>query len=681
MQNSIIVKILFGLLVFCILPYMLFIGILVSKNNDLIQNNVNENLSQLLEDKTELVNQEIKTVEGETENLGKMLEIKLDQTTPTKTYAPGEIPPGYFINDVGVINSNIALRKPAQQAPFSDIIIHNEAKLTSHVLNDIVFTEEIIPQFKQIIKRNSNLQWVYIITGDGLMRIYPYLDSKYFAPDHDQRLDPFYQVAKGQKPDSAVPVWTKPYYDYAGQSWIITCSYPVFHDNHLWGVVCMDIRLATLRKQMSSIQIGESGFAFMTDEHGDIIYHPDVPATSDNKAEVLKGGISKTNIRNLPGLLKTGLAEKIIAGKIGIENYQTRTSTFSRTIAYRPIKALNWRIGLDINPEEFILGSKRLADTFIFGLIFLTFFMIIFGFYLYHMLTKPLLRLSKDARSISTGSFGTHTDVKGSDELGILANSLNTLSDKIAERILFEQELAQTEKLAEIGQLAAGITHELKSPLTCIKGSTYLLERAHKHQVPDNNEEILSDIRSNIERAEQIVYNLLDFCRPATAKIEEAIIIRQIFEQILLLERENIVRQKIKISMEFKPYDIAIEGYVESLRHIFLNLFSNAVHAMAAGGELRIKASLSSDKIHCIISIADSGIGISENDQRKIFDPFYSTKAAGGHGLGLWIVQRELERMHGFISVKSETGKGSEFLVSLPINFDSAYLERIESNE
>lgn len=223
-------------------------------------------------------------------------------------------------------------------------------------------------------------------------------------------------------------------------------------------------------------------------------------------------------------------------------------------------------------------------------------------------------------------------------------------------------------RLASIGRLASGVAHEINNPLEIINQKTGLmldLLRLGKAD-QDRLEPLAADIIVSVRRCSTITRQLLDFARhmePCIAPVD----IHEILDQILPLLKADAEQRGIKIRVDH-PQDIPlIQCDRSSLQQIFLNLAENAITAMDKGGNLDIRIRPHSEEEITII-VSDTGRGISEADQKKIFEPFYSTKEEGwGAGLGLAITYGLTKEMGGDIRVKSRLNKGSEFTLTLPL--------------
>jgi signal transduction histidine kinase/putative methionine-R-sulfoxide reductase with GAF domain len=248
---------------------------------------------------------------------------------------------------------------------------------------------------------------------------------------------------------------------------------------------------------------------------------------------------------------------------------------------------------------------------------------------------------------------------------------LKTFSQQMEEKIQkttadlkkTEAQLIRSEKLAALGQLAAGIAHEIRNPLTSIN----ILIHSMTENLPsgDSHKEDLKVIEEEIHRMNEILDQFLRFAKPATPLLEKADV-SSIFEETLQLLRPHIEKQIIVVKKEFQSLPIILMDR-EQMKQVFLNLLLNAIQAMPGGGHLTLRGRNSEDGQWIHISIQDSGIGISSENINKLFDPFFSTKE-GGIGLGLSITHRIIDQHHGKIEVESAPGKGTLFTIWLPIS-------------
>jgi signal transduction histidine kinase/putative methionine-R-sulfoxide reductase with GAF domain len=225
-----------------------------------------------------------------------------------------------------------------------------------------------------------------------------------------------------------------------------------------------------------------------------------------------------------------------------------------------------------------------------------------------------------------------------------------------------EAQLIRSEKLAALGQLAAGIAHEIRNPLTSIN---ILIHSLTENLSTENSRwEDLKVIEEEILRINEIVDQFLRFAKPASPLFEKTDLI-PIFEETLQLLRPQLEKGKITVKKELDTLPL-ITVDKEQIKQVILNLLMNAIQSMREGGELSISGRFSKDGYWVELTIQDSGVGIPLENVDKLFDPFFSTKE-GGIGLGLSIAHRIIDQHHGKIEVESNPGRGTRFTLLLPV--------------
>jgi len=235
--------------------------------------------------------------------------------------------------------------------------------------------------------------------------------------------------------------------------------------------------------------------------------------------------------------------------------------------------------------------------------------------------------------------------------------------EDITERVEMEEQLQLREKMASLGLLAAGVAHEVNTPLTGISSFTQMLREQTEEEDP--RVRLLEKIERQTERASKIVNNLLHFARHGSADFMPVDLNTVVTDVLSLLEHQ-LERGKIKLRRELAPNLPRVLGDENKLQQIFLNLILNARDAMPAGGWLTITSS--ANRSFVVAEVADTGQGISKEDIKRIYDPFFTTKKSGaaGTGLGLSISYGIVQEHAGHISVDSVPGKGTRFEIRLP---------------
>lgn len=287
--------------------------------------------------------------------------------------------------------------------------------------------------------------------------------------------------------------------------------------------------------------------------------------------------------------------------------------------------------------------------------------------------SRPLQRITLAAVQVADGEYGTEVDLRQSnDEIGLLAESFNEMSRKMAIDIEqlkhLNEQLVRTEKLAAMGALAAGVAHEVNNPLASISSLIQMMQA--KSDVDPDIAEKLKLISTQITRISQVTRDMMNFARtrPAARVLTDT---NKIIETALRLASFDKSFQILKISKNLAPDLPEIYADGDQLQQVFLNIFLNARDAMPDGGELFVETSFNVKNI--CVKIADSGPGIEENDLKKIFDPFYTTKQTGkGTGLGLAVCYGIVTAHGGSIEATPTKDKGTMFVINLPVNEKTA---------
>jgi PAS domain S-box-containing protein len=233
----------------------------------------------------------------------------------------------------------------------------------------------------------------------------------------------------------------------------------------------------------------------------------------------------------------------------------------------------------------------------------------------------------------------------------------------ISERKRLESQLIQSEKMAAIGQLAAGIAHEIRNPLGIIANALYDLGELVDQENPDVKED-LRIATEEMGRVQDIINNLLEFSRESRAEVE-VVDINDLLRKTLQLMAKSLQNSGVRVVTEFGGLGTCLANQ-NALRQIFLNLITNAVQAMPSGGTLRVRSERLPDN-RVLLEFTDTGVGIPPEHLTDIFNPFFSTKEPGeGTGLGLSVVHSVVKRYRGTIRVQSQVNRGTTFTIELP---------------
>ena len=223
-----------------------------------------------------------------------------------------------------------------------------------------------------------------------------------------------------------------------------------------------------------------------------------------------------------------------------------------------------------------------------------------------------------------------------------------------------EQELRRNERHAALGKVAAGVAHELRNPLSSIKGLALLLRNKLKE---DNSSREAAEVMiSEVERLDRSIGELLDYARPESMEKQNVELI-EVIEKAMLLIASDAKEGGVEISEKYQEGACLVQGDADRLTQVFLNLFLNSIQAMPKGGTLEVCVDTTEDKV--IVKVVDSGVGMEQDTLEKIFDPYYTTKNQGT-GLGLSITAKIIEEHEGRIEFKSQKGRGTEAKLIFP---------------
>jgi signal transduction histidine kinase len=289
-------------------------------------------------------------------------------------------------------------------------------------------------------------------------------------------------------------------------------------------------------------------------------------------------------------------------------------------------------------------------------------------FFLFFSVNRPLKTIEKGIARIVRGDYENLPSMSKGDEFEDLVTSLNHMLDEINRRT---EQLIQSEKMASLGTLTSGVAHEVNNPLNNISTTVQILLEEIEEGDTDYVRMQLEEVEKQVERARDIVKDLLEFSRETNYSIQH-VVLHELVEKALKLIRGE-VPSNVVIETDLAE-DIETRLDSRMIQQVLINLIVNGIQAMPNGGRLYIRGFESPDADRVCIQVQDTGTGISRKDLPKIFDPFFSTKEVGhGTGLGLSVSNRIVKRHGGWIDVKSESGKGTTFTIFLPIHPEQGF--------
>jgi len=444
------------------------------------------------------------------------------------------------------------------------------------------------------------------------------------------------------------------------------------------GVLKELVDLTYISELISESKLGETGELFIVNPQGEFVLH-------HRLIELFKKGTSKVPY------FKKSQFEPTYTGVY--KNYTGNVVLGS----WKWIPNLRCYLIAEQDTEEAFYQIDLLVKKAFIIFIISTLFILGISYWVIGRVTSPVKHLSETVTSFANGHFEKTISTRRKDEIGRLIAGFNMMAEKlkkaytelegkvetsnkeleIAYQMLKQrqEQLIRSEKMAALGQLSAGIAHEMRTPLTSIKIFIQSLEK--EIDLDENQKEDFRIIMKEIDRINENITRFLNFARPEEPLFQSINVSTLVKEAINLLAvklKNSGIRMDISLPDEHPP----VEGDPKQLAQVFLNILLNAVEAMPQGGTLTIssgvKVNPDSRQEFFQLIIKDTGHGIPEKDRPYLFDPFFTTKT-GGTGLGLSIVYSIIQKHNGQIEVESELGKGSSFIVSLPIQEEGAWRE------
>jgi len=326
-------------------------------------------------------------------------------------------------------------------------------------------------------------------------------------------------------------------------------------------------------------------------------------------------------------------------------------------VIYRRLRAMEGEVdiilSLMVSTADIALAKRRfrmiVGLTAVSGILLIA----IVGSVIARSITAPVKQLVEVTKQIAAGDLETTAAVKTHDEIGSLANSINQMTRELK---ISRDKLVQSEKLAAVGQLAAGIAHEIRNPLTSVKMIVQLLRG--RLQEDKTGRESVQAVLDEISRLEVIINGLLDFARPMELALKPTSV-ADVMSDVLRFMEADMRHRKIKLVNHADASLPEVMLDANRMKQVFMNVILNSMQAMPEGGELTIDYNYDAENRMAQVVVADTGVGMSRDVLARAFEPFFSTKS-GGTGLGLANVKKIMEQHGGEIRIESAEGQGTK---------------------
>lgn len=283
--------------------------------------------------------------------------------------------------------------------------------------------------------------------------------------------------------------------------------------------------------------------------------------------------------------------------------------------------------------------------------------------------SRPMLELQDKIQRVRDHDLDvTVSFADRSDDIGKLGRNFNEMVAQLREsraeiERLHNTQMSRAEHLATLGELAAGLAHEIRNPLAGIAGVMDIIGRDLPEKSPARD--VLKEVRQEVMRVNRIVTDLLEIARPKPPEYRAADL-NATAEHAVIFARQQALSQPVKVELHKYDGQLLVEHDTGQIHQVLLNLMLNAIQAMEEAGPGQVDVDVSSRDEQAVVSVSDTGKGIKPEHLANIFRPFFTTKGQGT-GLGLSLARRIVEDHGGKITVTSEVGRGSTFEVMLPV--------------
>ena len=448
---------------------------------------------------------------------------------------------------------------------------------------------------------------------------------------------------------------------------VLLIAEPIKVYNQIIGVLAAEIDLKSIWDLVDNIRIGKTGYAFLISEKGVVIAHRD-------KEKVLE----KEDYSNF------GFFREIKQDKQGVTIIDINNQPY--ITAYASIERLNWGIIIQQTEQEAFTFAEQMQIRVYIFVALTTIAAIILGFLSVQRFTRPLVELVKGARGYAKGNLDHRIKIKRQDEIAELAGEFNSMASSLLK---FQNDLKKMTRLAALSRFASMISHEIKNPLNSMNINMQILKRLfHREDIPaDKKLKYLDVLSSEISRINDLVNNFLAISRPPELNLQLSDI-HEILDDVTLIQEAHAITEGVTIQKQYVAGEVLGMYDYNQLKQVFHNIIVNAIDAMKEGGNLTIsthvfensKGSKSEENSYINIKFDDTGIGMSPNILKDVFEFYYTTKPTGT-GLGLAIAKQIVEGHKGKIYIESEEGKGTSVYIELLVKKYSAnYKKKIYKN-
>ncbi|MBN2013383.1 sensor histidine kinase [candidate division KSB1 bacterium] len=432
----------------------------------------------------------------------------------------------------------------------------------------------------------------------------------------------------------------------------IDMAEPIRKYDEITGYLYAEVSLKAMWDVMDSLVVGEHGAGLMIDSKGNYIAH------SKRKLVYLNEKFPDQEI-----------IKEITNEHMGHKIYIAENNT-KMIASYAPIPMKKWGVIIQ-QPINEAFAQARIMRVQVLILVITSIIVawLIAYYFFSERIVQPVNQLLSGIERFASGELRYRIPELGDDEISTLATQFNRMAMRLSK---IQKKLKRTERSETLNKMASILSHEIKNPLNAMVINLQILKK-ELVKIRPNKKRMLDYyhiVESEIHRVDKLVNDFLILARPPKLE-EQSLIIQDIIEEIIIDQSGDRQHRNIKLINDIPSEPIRVIGNHDRLKQAFLNIYLNAVQAINNDGAISVKIELGADESQSEnplvnIGISDTGIGIDERQLKHIFDFYYTTKESGS-GLGLAIALQIIEEHDGWIHVKSKSGEGSTFIITLPV--------------